>query len=158
LVWARAPRLFLSVAALYGAIDRRSSPIELALCSLLTVRISQLNGCSFRVDINSATLLRRGVSEDKALALADWRSSTLFAPREAAALACAEAVTRQSDRIDGAVFEDLSRHFDDDALVELTGLIAFQNLSSKFNSALGVPPQGFCTLPEPAGRASEVGQ
>ena len=40
--------------------------------------------------------------------------------------------------------------------VELTGLIAFQNLSSKFNAALGVPPQGFCELPqaeEPRGGA-----
>jgi len=37
--------------------------------------------------------------------------------------------------------------FDEDAIVELTGLIAFQNLSSKFNSALDVPPQGFCKMP-----------
>jgi alkylhydroperoxidase family enzyme len=37
--------------------------------------------------------------------------------------------------------------FDEDAIVELTGLIAFQNLSSKFNSALDVPAQGFCRLP-----------
>jgi alkylhydroperoxidase family enzyme len=43
----------------------------------------------------------------------------------------------------------LRRHFDDDAIVELTGLIAFQNLSSKFNSALDVPSQGFCQLPPP---------
>jgi hypothetical protein len=39
--------------------------------------------------------------------------------------------------------------FDDDALVELTALIAFQNLSSKFNAALDVPAQGFCRLPDP---------
>ena len=38
-------------------------------------------------------------------------------------------------------------YFDDDAIVELTGLIAFQNMSSKFNSALGVPAQGFCEIP-----------
>ena len=38
--------------------------------------------------------------------------------------------------------------FDDDTIVELTGLIAFQNLSSKFNSALDVPAQGFCARPE----------
>ena len=41
----------------------------------------------------------------------------------------------------------LNEHFDDDAVVELTGLIAFQNLSSKFNNALNVAPQGFCRLP-----------
>jgi hypothetical protein len=41
----------------------------------------------------------------------------------------------------------LKNVFDDDGVVELTGLIAFQNLSSKFNSALNVPAQGFCQLP-----------
>ncbi len=41
----------------------------------------------------------------------------------------------------------LAQHFDEDAIVELTGLIAFQNLSSKFNSALDVPAQGFCQIP-----------
>lgn len=40
--------------------------------------------------------------------------------------------------------DQLKTFFDDDAIVELTGLIAFQNLSSKFNSALDVPSQGFC--------------
>lgn len=43
--------------------------------------------------------------------------------------------------------ERLKRHFHDDAIIELTALIAFQNLSSKFNSALGVPAQGFCQIP-----------
>jgi hypothetical protein len=33
-------------------------------------------------------------------------------------------------------------------MVELTGLIGFQNMSSKFNSALSVPPQGFCQIPK----------
>ena len=41
----------------------------------------------------------------------------------------------------------VKQHFDEDGIVELTGLIAFQNLSSKFNAALNVSPQGFCRLP-----------
>jgi hypothetical protein len=43
----------------------------------------------------------------------------------------------------------LKRQFDDDAIIELTALIAFQNMSSKLNTALDVPPQGFCRLPAP---------
>ncbi|QII13809.1 hypothetical protein KsCSTR_44300 [Candidatus Kuenenia stuttgartiensis] len=43
----------------------------------------------------------------------------------------------------------MKKHFDDEAVVEITGLIAFQNMSSKFNSALDIPPQGFCS---PTGR------
>jgi alkylhydroperoxidase family enzyme len=42
-------------------------------------------------------------------------------------------------------FERLGAHFDDDAIIELTALIAFQNLSSKFNASLGLETQGFCS-------------
>jgi uncharacterized peroxidase-related enzyme len=147
LMWARAPRVFLGVAFLYGMIDRKTSPIGPVLRSLVTVRVSQLNGCRFCVDINSATLLKRGVPPEKVEALQAWQQSDLFAPAERAALDYAEAVTLRSDAVGDELMERLKRHFDDDAIVELTALIAFQNLSSKFNSALGVPPQGFCSLP-----------
>jgi AhpD family alkylhydroperoxidase len=147
LLWGCAPKVFLGVAFLYGMIDRKSSPLHPILRSLVTVRVSQLNGCRFCVDINSATLLKRGVAPDKVGALDDWRQSGLFTENERIALEYAEAVTLRSNAIDDDLMKRLKQHFDDDAIVELTALIAFQNLSSKFNSALGVPPQGFCQIP-----------
>jgi AhpD family alkylhydroperoxidase len=150
LLWARSPVLFLGVAVLYGLIDRRRSPIEPALRSLITVRVSQINGCQFCVDLNAATLMRRGASVAKVEALANWPASELFNERERRALDYAEAVTRSDRRVDDGTFSRLKTHFNDDAVIELTALIAFQNLSSKFNSALAVPPQGFCHLPRPA--------
>ncbi len=147
LVWARAPKVFLGVAFLYGMIDRESSPIAPVLRSLVTVRVSQLNGCRFCVDINSATLLHRGVPPEKIEVLHSWQESDLFTEEERISLDYAEAVTLRSDAIGEGLIERLKKHFDEDAIVELTALIAFQNLSSKFNSALGVPPQGFCRLP-----------
>lgn len=146
LLWGRSPWLFATVALLYGALDRRSSPISPALRSLITVRVSQINWCRFCVDINSATLIRRGVPLAKVEALSDWRNSRLFDEREKVALDYAEAMTDSTRSVDDALMARLRQHFDDDAIVELSGLIAFQNLSSKFNSALDVPPQGFCTL------------
>ena len=147
LLWACSPKLFLGVATLYGMIDRRSSPIESALRSLVTVRVSQLNGCAFCVDLNSATLLRRGASIEKLTALSHWRQSALFDDRERAALDYAEAMTLSGAGVNEPHISALRRNFADDAIVELTGLVAFQNLSSKFNAALGVPAQGFCELP-----------
>ncbi len=153
LLWARAPRVFLGVAFLYGMIDRASSPIEPALRSLVTVRVSQVNGCRFCVDLNSATLLGRGASPEKVGTLNRWRESALFDRRERAALEYAEAMTRSDRQVDDAVFGELRENFAEDAIVELTALIAFQNLSSKFNSALAVPPQGFCHVPDGVGNA-----
>ena len=144
LAWARAPRLFLGVAFLYGMIDRRGSPIAPALRSLVTVRVSQINHCPFCVDLNSATLMKRGASLEKVQALERWRESQLFDERERVALDYAEAMTVTGPGVDDGLMARLKRQFDDDAIVELTGLVAFQNLSSKFNAALGVPSQGFC--------------
>ena len=144
LMWARAPKVFLGVAFLYGMIDRKTSPLDPVLRSFITVRVSQLNRCRFCIDINSATLLKRGVPLPKVEALADWRRSNLFTEMERVALDYAEAVTVRSDVVEDTLMERLWAHFDDDAIVELTALIAFQNLSSKFNSGLGVPPHGFC--------------
>jgi len=148
LLWGRSPLLFMAVAILYGVLDRRRSPLDPVLRSLVTVRVSQINWCRFCVDLNSATLAKRAGSMAKVEALDNWRDSALFDDRERAALDYTEAVTITGRTVDDTLIAKLTRHFDADAIVELTGLIAFQNLSSKFNSALDVPAQGFCTIPQ----------
>lgn len=147
LLWARSPKVFASVALLYGALNRSSSPLSPALRSLVTVRVSQINQCAFCVDINSATLAQRGVPIEKIEQLSQWRVSSLFSADERLALTYAEAVTMPSPGVTDELREKLKVRWDEDAIVELTGLIAFQNLSSKFNAALDVPSQGFCKLP-----------
>ncbi len=145
LLWGRSPWVFATVAMLYGALDRRKSPLPPALRSLVTVLVSQINHCAFCVDINSATLAKRGVAMDKIDALQDWRNSPLFTPEELLALEYSEAMTL--NMVDNALRARLKQQWPDDTIVEITGLIAFQNLSSKFNSALDIPSQGFCKLP-----------
>ncbi|MFQ5582088.1 MAG: carboxymuconolactone decarboxylase family protein [Mariprofundaceae bacterium] len=155
-LWGRTPKVFTALALLYGALDRRSSPVEPALRTLITVRVSQINWCPFCVDINSGTAMKRHVSEEKLADLSQFEQSGLFSDREKAALAYAEAVTITDKAVDAEYFDRLRSHFDDDAIVELTGLIAFQNLSSKFNAALGVAPQGFCTAaPQPQNKTTD---
>ncbi len=154
LLWGRVPKLFAAVALLYGALDRKSSPLSPVLRSLVTVRVSQINWCRFCVDINSATLSRRAGSMDKVDRLEHWRESDLFDEQERAVLAYTEAVT-SDQQVTADQIERLKNFFDEDAIVELTGLIAFQNLSSKFNAALDVPPQGFCNIPSASSSAEE---
>jgi len=147
MLWARSPKVFATLALFYGALNRKKSPIEGALRSLVTVLVSKINHCAFCVDINSATLLKRGVSPKMVLALDQWQDNPIFDQRQLAALDYADAITRTEREVTRQMIERLKTHFDDDALVELTAVIAFQNLSSKFNSALDVPAQGFCTIP-----------
>ena len=111
----------------------------------------------FCIDINSATLLRtRGAPLAKLEALEVWHDNNLFTARERSALAYAEAMTEQASSVDDALVAQLRPHFDDDAIVELTALIAFQNMSSKFNAALDIPPQGFCRTPSARRSSTDV--
>lgn len=146
LVWARIPKLFLAIASLYGVIDRKTSPLSPELRSLITVRVSQINWCRFCIDINSATLIQRSGSEAKSRTLENWRQSSLFSALERAALDYAEKITYSDQQVDDQCFNELKKHFDETTIIELTALIAFQNMSSKFNSALDIEPQGFCQI------------
>jgi len=143
-LWARSPKVFCALALLYGSLDRRHSPLKPVLRSLLTVRVSQINDCAFCVDINSATVLQRGVDREKLAVLKDFRDSELFSAQEKAALNYAEAMTFSERQVSDVDKTQLLQVFSDDEIIELTALISFQNMSSKFNAALDVEPQGFC--------------
>jgi AhpD family alkylhydroperoxidase len=147
LVWARVPALHAALSVFYAAIERRRSPLRPALRSLVQVRVSQLNHCAFCVDLNAALAAERAGSLDKALAVETWRDDPRFTADERAALDYAEAMTLGDRMIDAGLMRHLHEHFDEPALIELTALIAFQNLSSKFNAALDIPAQGLCRAP-----------
>ncbi len=147
LLWARVPKLFAAVATLYGVINRKTSLINPVLRSLVTVRVSQINSCHFCIDINSMTLLNRSQDEEKLFQLSQWRNSDVYTEIERAVLDYTEAVTFTEQRVSELQVQTLKQFFSEDDIVELTGLIAFQNMSAKFNSALDVPAQGFCPTP-----------
>ncbi len=142
--WGRMPRLFWLVALFVGFLERRSARLSPVLRSLLMTRVSQLCHCAFCIDANSLRLAERAGALDKVQAVSDWHASALFSEEERAALAYADAVTATPPRVDEATKADLKRHFTDEAITEMTALIAFQNLSARFNAALEIPAQGLC--------------
>ena len=87
-------------------------------------------------------------STDKLLAVAYWRQSPLFSDEERLALEYAEAASVTPPTVDDALRTRLAAHFDAQALTELTALIGLQNLSARFNSAMDIPAQGLCRIPE----------
>lgn len=143
-IWGRSVWLMSGLQIFYRCIDRKGSPLAPSLRSLINVKVSQINHCDFCVDISSALLQKQGVTLDKISALPDFISSSLFSEKEKVALQYAEAVTKYDLIVTDDLFGRLKKFFDDDEIVELTGLIGYQNLSSKFNAALDIPKQGFC--------------
>jgi alkylhydroperoxidase family enzyme len=83
-----------------------------------------------------------GVSEEKILALNEYAESPLYDAKEKAALEYADAITLSDRDVDDELFARVRGFFDEEALVELTAIIAWENSSSKFNRALRVPSQG----------------
>jgi alkylhydroperoxidase family enzyme len=83
-----------------------------------------------------------GLSEEKILALPDYATSPHYDDAERVALEYADAITLSDREVEDELFARLRCFYDDDALVELTAVIAWENASSKFNRALRVPSQG----------------
>ena len=82
-----------------------------------------------------------GISDEKLLDLANYRTSPRFDPLERITLEYADAMTITGDEVSDELFSRVRAAYDDDAIVELTAIIAFENCSSKFNRALRVPSQ-----------------
>ncbi len=91
--------------------------------------------------MNAAVGSELGVAEEKILALADYAESPLFTEAERVALEYADSMTITGREVPDELFERLRRFYDDDAIVELTAIIAWENSSSKFNRALRIPSQ-----------------
>ena len=83
-----------------------------------------------------------GLSEEKILSLANYPTSPLFTEAERVALEYADAMTLSDREVGDDLFARLQGLYDEDAIVALTAIIAWENASSKFNRALGIPSQG----------------
>jgi alkylhydroperoxidase family enzyme len=83
-----------------------------------------------------------GISDEKILALAQYASSPLYTEAERVALEYADTITLRDRDVSDDLFARVRRFYGDDAVVELTAVIAWENSSSKFNRALRIPSQG----------------
>ena len=82
-----------------------------------------------------------GVTDEKIEALPEYATSALYNEAERVALEYADCMTITGREVTDELFARLRQFYDDDAIVELTAIIAWENASSKFNRALRVPSQ-----------------
>ena len=107
------------------------------LVDLVFLRVSQINGCAFCMDLHGAALRRAGVDPRKLDTLPGWRHGHLFDARERAALAWAEALTALPSRApDEADYEALKPHFDDAGIATLTMAVAVVNALNRLGVGL----------------------
>ncbi len=107
-------------------------------------------GCSWCLDINYFQAQNQHLDMVKASQVPRWRESDAFTPLERDVLEYAEAMTNTPPTVSNALSARLLEQLGSAAMIELTVIIAFANLSTRSNAALGIESQGFsaaCEIP-----------
>lgn len=154
LFWGRMPFLKILFSLFWGYLDRKKSILDPALRAIVQVRVAQLNWCAFCIDYNAMNLLKRTNSMEKFDFLSQWQTHSSFTDVERVALNYTEEMSKLEVKISDDLMKRLKKYFTDDQIVELTALIAFQNMSAKFNAALDIPSQGMCKISKTRGKSS----
>ena len=111
------------------------SAIEQSIIDLVVLRASQMNGCTFCIDMHVKEAKIHGERELRVHHVAGWRESTLFAPRERAALAWTEALTQLEGGVGDEVYAQASAEFSEQELLYLTSAVASINVWNRFGVA-----------------------
>ncbi|MGW7451808.1 carboxymuconolactone decarboxylase family protein [Streptomyces sp. NPDC054787] len=114
----------------------RESPLPASTQELVSLRVSQINGCAVCLDMHTKEAAAAGESAVRLHLVAAWREATVFTEAERAALELAEHGTRVADGAGGVgdeVWERAARHFDEEQLTALVMLISFMNMANRLN-------------------------
>jgi AhpD family alkylhydroperoxidase len=109
------------------------------LFPLIHLRASQINGCSFCLEMHSEELKKAGVEDKKIYTAAAWREAPYFTDAERAALALTEAATRIADRPDPVsdeVWAEAAKHFDEAQLSAILFQIGAINVWNRINASI----------------------
>jgi AhpD family alkylhydroperoxidase len=128
--------------------------LERELRDLIHLRVSQINGCAFCIDMHWKDLRAEGVNEQKLYGLDAWDESPYYTDRERAALAWTEAVTRLHDgHVSDSVYQSARRFFSEKELADLTLCIVAINGWNRLNIAFRTPAGAYQPAPGRAERS-----
>jgi AhpD family alkylhydroperoxidase len=112
------------------------------LIDLVYLRVSQINGCAYCIDMHSRDLLKNGLSVDKLVLVPVWHDAgAVFSARERTALAWAETVTRVADTgVPDADYAAAAAEFNEKELADLTYAIGLMNAFNRLGVTFRTPP------------------
>lgn len=124
---AAAPAGMKALGSVYGYV--RQSGLPTRLVDLVYLRVSQINGCAYCIDMHSRDLLKAGLPVEHLVLVPAWpEAGSIFDDQEKAALAWAEAVTRLGDRgVSDSAYEAAAAVFGEKPLADLTIAIGMMN-------------------------------
>ncbi len=133
-----SPKIIDSLSAFSDALASTFSDHKLK--TLVELRVSQINGCAFCLDLHTNQAREQGEKQQRLDTLSAWREVTFFTEREQSALAWAEAVTLVSEsRVPDDVYERALKSFSEAELVQLTGIIGAMNVWNRISVSFRKP-------------------
>ena len=151
-IYAHVPGLLRGYAKLEQAtaklhrVDRRTR-------ALAELKAATLTQCEYCIDMGSQISRQWGLTDAELLALPTYRTSALFNDLDKLVLDYAVGMSRTPVEVPDELFAQLRQHFDEAQMVELTHVIALENMRGRFNLALGISAAGFsegmvCAVPD----------
>jgi AhpD family alkylhydroperoxidase len=118
--------------------------LERSLIELVKLRASQINGCAYCIDMHTKDARAAGESEQRLYLLDAWQESPFYSPRERAALAWTEAVTRVSKtHVPDDVYLEVRQHFSEKELVDLNWVVVAINAWNRLAIPFRFPPGAY---------------
>ena len=151
-MYAHFPGLLRS----YGALEQATAgldSLDRRFHALVELKAATLVQCEYCIDLGSQIARQWGLTDEELLALPSYRTSQLFSEVEQLVLDYAVGMSRTPVEVPDELFKRLREQFDERQIVELTHLIAIENMRGRFNLALGIGAAGFsegmvCAVPE----------
>jgi len=136
-----APAGYKALGGVYSYVSQCG--LDEVLLELVYLRVSQINGCAYCLDLHTRSLTKKGVKMEKLALVQVWREAgAVFDERERAALAWAETVTRVADTaIPDEEFQAVSRVFGEKEIVDLTIAIGLMNTFNRLAIGFRRPPE-----------------
>ena len=138
--WKIAPGAFKAMSSLEAYL--RDCGMDRAFLHMIKLRVSQINGCAYCIDMHWKDARAAGESEQRLYGLDAWREAPYYTDRERAALEWTEALTNVTDgHVPDAVYETVRAHFSDKEIADLTWAVsainAWNRVAIAFRSQAG---------------------
>jgi AhpD family alkylhydroperoxidase len=143
-------RAVVTSASAFGRKVQKWDQLDANLKTYAHMAVAALVGCSWCLDFNYFHAHNEGLDEHKASEVPRWRESSVFNSLERDVMAYAEAMSETPPQVTDELSARLLGQLGAPAMVELTAVIGFANMSTRCNTALGIEAQGFskaCKIP-----------
>jgi uncharacterized peroxidase-related enzyme len=139
LIMQRRPKLVKALAGLAAAVWDPEGTVDLGFKRLIAHVASRAHGCQYCMAHTAGGALKLGVSDEKLAAVWEFRTSPMYSEAERIALDYALAAAAVPNDVTDELFGNMRRHWDDDQIVEISGVIALFGFLNRWNDTMATP-------------------